>query len=593
MTADRRKLLEVRNLTTSFLTPWGRFRAVDDLSFDIYEGESLAVVGESGCGKSVTALSILRLIQDPPGRIESGQILFEGIDLLKLSRREMRKTRGSKISMIFQEPMTSLNPVFTVGNQIDEAILLHTDLNPQQARKRSLEMMDLVGIPEPQERVHFYPHQLSGGLRQRVMIAMALACEPKLLIADEPTTALDVTIQAQILELLKDLQKKLGMSLLMITHDFGVVAEIAERVLVMYAGKLVESAGVLEIFNQAKHPYTRALQKSIPRVEKRGEKLFSIPFSVPDAEALIKGADLTGRWEELKKLEENEGLESRDESSQTTNKTKSAENILKIEHLKIYYHIKRNILGKPTQTVKAVDDVSFEVKRGEILGLVGESGCGKSSLGKGLLRLIPLEGGKIQFLGKEISKLSHRDFRPLRSQIQMIFQDPYSSLNPRMRVRDLIEEPLILHRPMNSRERQKRISELLGIVGLPKSSAEKLPHEFSGGQRQRIGIARALAVQPDFLIADEPVSALDVSIQAQILNLLKDLKDEFGLTYLFVSHDLNVIGYLCDRVIVMNKGQVVEELQPADLIQSKPDLKPYTKRLLHSIPRRHPSENRV
>ncbi|TVQ77385.1 MAG: ABC transporter ATP-binding protein [Bradymonadales bacterium] len=591
-------LLEVKNLVTSFKTPWGRFRAVDEISFSLNDSECLALVGESGCGKSVTALSIMRLIQDPPGLIESGELLLKGQDLLKLPESKMRKVRGGEISMIFQEPMTSLNPVFSIGNQIDEAILLHTNLSRSKARKKTLEMMELVGIPDVKERAEFYPHQLSGGLRQRVMIAMALACEPAILIADEPTTALDVSIQAQILDLLRGLQKKMGMSLLMITHDFGVVAEIADRVAVMYGGKIVESASVTDIFDYPKHPYTRALQRSIPEIKKRGQPLYSIPFSVPDAEELIKGADLESRWKQLRDLEESKAESPNSPtvekaSSDPAKKDLNTEVFVELKDLKVHFHIKKSIFGRPLQTVRAVDGVSFKVNKGETLGLVGESGCGKSTLGRSILRLLPVESGGIFVEGKDVSRLRHRDFKAYRRRLQMVFQDPFSSLNPRMRVKDIIEEPLILHSNLKSIDRLARVRELLHTVGLARSSIDKFPHEFSGGQRQRISIARALAVKPSFLVADEPVSALDVSIQAQILNLLQDLKSEFGLTYLFISHDLNVIGYLCDRVIVMKDGKIVEEIKPHDLLTSDTPLEDYTRKLLNSIPRRHPNQKRV
>lgn len=578
-------VLKVENLSTSFQTSRGRFKAVNNISFDLESGESLGIVGESGCGKSVAALSILRLIQQPAGRIDSGRIYFKGQNLLDLSLSKMRKIRGKSISMIFQEPMTSLNPVFSIGDQIQEAILLHQPLTRRQARKRCLEMMEMVGIPRPEERLNFYPHQLSGGLRQRVMIAMALACEPEILLADEPTTALDVTIQSQILELIKDLQRKLNMSLIMITHDFGVIAEIADRVLVMYAGKIVEEAKVDKIFDSPEHPYTRALQQAIPSYEKRGKVLYSIPFSVPGIDEQV---DLESRWKEL-----DQDLK-RAENMKTWPETQLSDHILlQVRELQVSYPIKSGILGRNKGEIKAVDKVSFEVKKGEILGLVGESGCGKSTLGKSLLHLVSPSGGQIFYKGQDISHIKGEELRRLRKDIQIIFQDPYSSLNPRMRIGEILSEPFIIHKLCPAKERRERVLKLLDTVGLRKEAYDKFPHEFSGGQRQRIGIARALAVRPEFLVADEPVSALDVSIQAQILNLLRELKDEFQLTYLFISHDLNVVQYLCDRILVMNQGRIVEELLPNDIPDPNRKKDIYTETLISAIPKRHPSESRL
>lgn len=581
-------LLKIEDLVVSFKSSGVNFRAVNEISLQVDEGKCLGIVGESGCGKSVSALSILRLVPQPAGKIEKGRILFQGEDLLKASERRIREIRGREIAMIFQEPMTSLNPVFTVGDQIEEAISLHQNLSKNKIRARCLEVMDLVGIPEPQKRVEFYPHQLSGGLRQRVMIAMALSCEPKLLIADEPTTALDVTIQAQILDLMKDLQKKLNMAMIMITHDFGVIAESADDVAVMYAGKIVEQGEVRQIFDQASHPYTRALQKSLPDFSKKQSKLYSIPFMVPTPKELAQGQDLESRWESLE-------LDMKKESEALPPAKKFGpenEKILEVKDLKVHFVTKRNVFGKPLDVVKAVDGVSFDVKKGEVVGLVGESGCGKSTLGKTLLRLIKPLSGEIDFMGRNITNLQGASLRGIRKDIQMIFQDPGSSLNPRMKIGEILEEPLLVHKLAPKKDRKEKVLQLLNKVGLREGAYDKYPHEFSGGQRQRVGIARALAVEPDFIVADEPVSALDVSIQAQILNLLHDLKDEFDLTYLFVSHDLNVVQYLCDRIIVMHQGKIVEELHPDQLFDPEYELQDYTRNLLGAIPKRHPDEKR-
>lgn len=570
-------ILEVKNLSTSFQTPLGRFEAVKKVSFSISAGECLGIVGESGCGKSVTALSILRLIQEPQGRIDSGEIAFKGQDLLQLPLDQMRKVRGKSISMIFQEPMTSLNPVFTIGDQILESIEIHQNLSKRQALTRCLEIMNLVGIPDPKERFLFYPHQLSGGLRQRAMIAMALACEPEILIADEPTTALDVSIQAQILDLIKELQEKMKMALILITHDFGVISKVTDKVMVMYAGEVVERASVDQILSNPKHPYTKALQASIPSFEKRGHRLYSIPFSVP---GVGENVDLEKRWKDL-----NQDLEQKSDQPLTKKTREETTSLLRLENLKVHFSSAGGFLQKKPPVVKAVDGVSLEIKKGEILGLVGESGCGKSSLGKSILKLVPTTAGEVFFKNHSITKTNSEQFRPIRKDIQIIFQDPYSSLNPRMKIGEILSEPLIIHQIGTRKDRKERVLRLLGKVGLKESAYDRYPHEFSGGQRQRIGIARALAVEPEFIVADEPVSALDVSIQAQILNLLIELKDEFDLTYLFISHDLNVVQYLCDRIMVMNQGKIVEELNPEQV--QDPDYKKqtYTESLLAAIPR--------
>jgi peptide/nickel transport system ATP-binding protein len=569
-------ILDVQNLSTSFQTPRGRFEAVKNVSFKLAPGESIGIVGESGCGKSVTALSILRLIQEPQGKIDSGKVVFKGQDLLSLHQDQMRKVRGKSISMIFQEPMTSLNPVFTIGDQILESIQIHQNLTRRQGLSRCLEIMNLVGMPDPKERFLFYPHQLSGGLRQRAMIAMALACEPEILIADEPTTALDVSIQAQILDLIKNLQEKMRMSLILITHDFGVISKVTDQVMVMYAGEIVEKAPANQILSFPKHPYTRALQASIPNFEKRGRRLYSIPFSVP---GIGENVDLEKRWQEL-----SDDLEKKIDQPLEKNSTENVDEILRLQDLKVYFSSGGGFLQRKSQVVRAVDGVSLSIKKGEILGLVGESGCGKSSLGKSILKLAPIAQGEVRFKNQSISKMNLENFRPVRKSIQIIFQDPYSSLNPRMKVGEILSEPLVVHRIGDRHDRKKRVLQLLDKVGLKENAYDRYPHEFSGGQRQRIGIARALAVEPEFIVADEPVSALDVSIQAQILNLLLELKDEFDLTYLFISHDLNVVQYLCDRILVMNQGKIVEELSPEEVQDSSFKKDPYTQSLIDAIP---------
>ena len=561
-------LLKVKNLSIEFQTEETKIQAVSSLSFNIQKGKTLGLVGESGSGKSVTALSLMRLIPELPGKIaSSSEIFFKDKDLMKLREKEMRAVRGNHISMIFQEPMTSLNPVFTIGNQIAEALILHRKLNKTEARTVTIDLLNRVGIKNPEQRISAYPHEFSGGQRQRVMIAMAIACEPDLLIADEPTTALDVTIQKQILGLLKELQKQYQMSILFITHDLGVVAEMADEVLVMQKGKGVEFKPVREIFKNPSHAYTKGLLACRPTLESNTRRLPVISdFMASSAEA------------------ENVGAPPQIKKRKDFSKTPP---LVEVLSLKKYFPLQKSLLGRVRSWVKAVDDVSFKVPQGSTLGLVGESGCGKTTLGRTVLRLIEPTSGRVMYDGQNILELDAKKMRALRKKMQIIFQDPYASLNPRMTIGAAIMEPMEIHHlGGNKKERWDKVVLLLGKVGLKPDVINRYPHEFSGGQRQRICIARALAVEPEFIVCDESVSALDVSIQAQILNLLLDLQDDLGLTYIFISHDLAVVKFMSDEVIVMNKGQVVEK-NTAEAIYSNPQDQ-YTKTLLSSIPADHP-----
>ncbi|SAK67639.1 ABC transporter ATP-binding protein [Caballeronia ptereochthonis] len=555
-------LLEVRDLRVDF----GAHRAVRGIDLDIAEGETLALVGESGCGKSATALSLMRLVPSP-GRV-TGSVRFDGRDVLALTPREMRALRGREISMIFQEPMTSLNPVLPVGAQIVETLRQHESLSKQAATKRAVELLDLVRIPEPHRRVSDYPHELSGGQRQRVMIAMAVACRPRLLIADEPTTALDVTIQARILELLGELRRELSMSLLLITHDLGVVAQHADRVAVMLAGEKVEEAPVAQLFTQPQHAYTRGLLGASLNLSNelhyRDWKLPEIRHgSSSDGEPAFNVTPLAPR----------------NAVAGSTAKPDESGPLLSIKDLTVDY-AHRNGKG----ALRAVDGVSFDIARGETVGLVGESGCGKSTLSKAIVRLVPASGGAIRLRGADLVPLSERELRPHRRHVQMVFQDPYASLNPRRTVGEILETVMAVNGIGDARQRRTRAAAMLDRVGLPGAALERFPHEFSGGQRQRIGIARALILEPALLICDEPVSALDVSIQAQILNLLVELKRDLGLAYLFISHDLSVVRYIADRVHVMHGGRIVESGHHRDIWRSPQHA--YTRTLLDAVPAR-------
>ena len=552
-------LLSVKNLSLEFKTKDLYIKALKGISFDIQKGEALGVVGESGSGKSVTALSVMRLLAQPPGEITSGEIFFNSKDLLKNSEKQMRAVRGNHISMIFQEPMTSLNPVFTVGYQIDEALILHQKMNKKEAREKTIDLLDQVGIVDPKGRVNAYPHEMSGGQRQRVMIAMAIACKPDLLIADEPTTALDVTIQKQIIELLKKLQEKMDMSIMFISHDLGVIAKISQRVLVMHQGKIVEEGLTSDIFKKPQKAYTRGLIACRPHLDIKTSRLPMVSDFLEGRESILKQLPL----KEEKQL--------------------SSETLLRVRGLKKYFPLEKTFFGKALSYVKAVDDVSFEVKKGSTLGLVGESGCGKTTLGRAILHLIQPSEGNVLYEDTDISKLNKKDLKTIRQKMQIIFQDPYASLNPRMTVGASIMEPMIIHKLYADKgERISRVESLMEQVGLDKNMQNRYPHEFSGGQRQRICIARAIAVKPQFIICDESVSSLDVSIQAQILNLLKDLQDKLNLTYIFISHDLAVVKFISDQIAVMNKGKIVE-YNDSDAIYKNPQ-NPYTKKLLDAIP---------
>ncbi|MBN4078781.1 ABC transporter ATP-binding protein [Gammaproteobacteria bacterium AH-315-C21] len=601
-------LLRVNNLKTQFHTGRGILRAVDGISFEVRKGETFALLGESGCGKSMTALSIMRLVPQPAGHIVDGSVLMGDTDLLQLSEMDMRAMRGGRIAMIFQEPQSSLNPVLTIGEQIIESVLCHLPLKRAQAKVRVVELLDAVGIPDPTRRYKEYPHQLSGGMKQRVMIAIALAGEPELLIADEPTTALDVTIQAQVLELLADLQRQTNMAMLFITHDLAVVSNIADRIAVMYAGQIVEQAGRDKFFSEPRHPYTCKLFESLPRANKREESLAVIEGSVPSLLTEFSGCrfadrcdyawdvcrqsvprwlgdDETGvrchRFDEAVDQPVHELVEKVDLAN--TQVPPGSDIILSVDKLKVHFPIQKGLLKRTVGYVKAVDGVSLHIAEGHTLALVGESGCGKTTVGKGILQLLKPTSGKVEFNGHNLIALDRKTMRGLRSDIQIIFQDPYSSMNPRMMVKDIIAEGMIAQNTVATRgERDRRIDELLEQVGLPVESKQRYPHEFSGGQRQRICIARALAVNPKLIICDEPTSALDVSVQAQILNLLKELQQRHGLAYLFITHNLSVVEYLAHDVAVMYLGRIVEH-GPVKTVFAKP-AHPYTEALLSAAP---------
>jgi peptide/nickel transport system ATP-binding protein len=561
-------LLEIKNLSVDFITDAARFSAVRNISLTVNKGETLAIVGESGSGKTVTSLAILQLLPSPPAQYTTGKIFFsedgrQQLDLLNLDQRSLRKIRGNKISMIFQEPMTSLNPVRTCGKQVIESMIVHKKISDKEAQKEAVSLFEQVKLPDPTGMLKRYPHQLSGGQKQRVMIAMAMSCNPSILIADEPTTALDVTVQKTILQLISDLQHKEQMGVIYITHDLALVSEIADKVAVMYKGEIVEVNTAREIFLNPTHPYTKALINCRPSPSSKGKRL-PVVSDFMDPTFDLHKYDLAGG------------------AVKTT--VTSNDKLLRVENLKVYFPEKKSFTGKVLKEFKAVDDVSFYVSKGETVGLVGESGCGKTTLGRALIRLIDPSSGNIFLNEKNIATISREELRKMRKDIQIIFQDPYGSLNPRLSIGDAINEPMKIHNMFPSQKQRKaKVMDLLQKVDLKPEHFSRYPHEFSGGQRQRICIARALGLNPEFIICDESVSALDVSVQAQVLNLLNDLKAELGFTCIFISHDLGVVHYISNRIMVMNKGKIEEE-GTADEIFYHPKQN-YTQQLIQSIPK--------
>jgi peptide/nickel transport system ATP-binding protein len=600
-------VLQVEDLHVHFLTSRGVVRAVEGLSFHVDPGEVVAIVGESGSGKSVSALSIMRLLPRHTGRVSKGTITFDGRNLLDLDDEEMREIRGRDLSMIFQEPMTSLNPLLTIGLQITEPLQIHLKMSDEEARARAIELLTLVRIPDPERRLGQYPHQFSGGMRQRVMIAIGLACNPQLIIADEPTTALDVTIQAQILELMKDLARKLDIALVIITHNLGVVARYADRVIVMYAARLVEQGAADAVFHRPRHPYTMGLLRSVPRLDRpRGVKLETIEGLPPNLASAPPGCRFAPRCpyrvpicdEEPPLFRTDTGGVSRCHRHQEITAGKitwaaaelgtqeaaeqQAAPLLSVQHLTKHFTVRAGWRGT-RGVVRAVDDVSFDIHPGETLGLVGESGCGKTTVGRLILRLEEPTSGHIEFEGADLATASDAELKAIRRKVQVVFQDPYSSLNPRMTVGQIIGEPLRVYDLVpKDKKLDDRVAELLLQVGLRPEMAERYPHQLSGGQRQRIGIARALAMEPTFIVCDEAVSALDVSIQGQIINLLEDLQRRFGIAYLFIAHDLAVVRHISMRVVVMYFGRIME-VADRDALYREPR-HPYTRALLDAAP---------
>ena len=576
-------LLEFKNLVTEFHTEGTIVKAVNGVSFTLNKGETIGIVGESGSGKSVTSLSAMRLIPSPPGKISGGEIIFHEKDgtatnLLAISEEEIRKFRGNDIAMIFQEPMTSLNPVFTCGDQVMEAIILHQKLNKKDAKALTIKLFKEVQLPTPERIFSTYPHQISGGQKQRVMIAMAMSCQPSVLIADEPTTALDVTVQKTILQLMQNLQKEHDMGIMFITHDLGVIAELADKVVVMYKGNIVEQGSVWDIFTNPKHPYTKGLLACRPPLDKR----YTFLPTVSDFMKIDENGEIIDNGISVSEFTKDLAIPESERVAKHK-KLYSQVPLMQIKNLKTYFPIRNGFFGGISDHVKAVDDVTFDVYPGETLGLVGESGCGKTTIGRTIIRLEEPTEGEMIYKGKDIAKMNTEELRLFRKDVQIIFQDPYSSLNPRMTIGNAIMEPMQVHGILeNDEQRKKKVEELLTRVSLDPTHFYRYPHEFSGGQRQRIGIARALAVNPKFIICDESVSALDVSVQAQVLNLLNELKEEFGLTYIFISHDLSVVKYMSDSMVVMQAGKI-EEMGDADQIYNKPATK-YTQKLIDAIP---------
>lgn len=614
------QLLDIQQLKVDFTTKDGYLTAIRDVSFQIKAGETVCIVGESGSGKTVASKSIMRLIDYENGKIADGNIRLNNVDLTQLSQRELRAIRGKKMAMIFQEPMAAFDPVFTIGSQIIETILAHKQSSKEKARERAIYLLQRVGISDAELRLKQYPNELSGGMLQRAMIAMALALGPELLIADEPTTALDVTIQSQILQLLQELKTEFGMSILLITHDMGIAAEVADRIIVMYAGGIVEQATTLQLFESPHHPYTHGLLQSVTTIDSdRSKKLFSIEGSIPGLSDLPSGCrfhprcpyaterclneappllDVNNRksacWysEELVKSDswKKPTLQTTSDLQRPKKKEQPRKKLFTIQELSKFYPLGNRTFSGTSSLVRAVDNVSFTIEKGETFGLVGESGSGKSTLGRVLLQLEKASGGKVLFQDQDLSKLSNKELRETRKHMQMIYQDPYGSVNPRWKVGDIIGEPLQVHQSLTKKEKQIRVQELLEAVGLNKNSSERYPHEFSGGQRQRVAIARAIALNPQFILADEAVSALDVSVQAQIVNLMQELQNDLDLTYLFIAHGLNIVRHISDRIGVMYLGQLVE-IAPSEELFKHP-AHHYTKGLIGSIPIADPTHQR-
>ena len=571
-------LLDVKNLKTYFHTRAGTTRAVDDVSFSIDKKEIVGVVGESGSGKSVTCHTMLGLLPQPPAKVEGGSVTFDGQELIGLPPPLLRAIRGKRISMVFQDPMSCLNPYLRIIDQVAEPILIHEKVSREQAERRAIEMMKKVGIRDAEQRARSYPHEFSGGMRQRVMIAMSLATNPDLLLADEPTTALDVTVQARILKILRDLRDDLGIAVLFVTHDLGVVADVADRVVVMYRGKIVEQGKVREIFQNPSHPYVKGLLACRPTLETKYRILPTVDDFL-NTEESEDGPILSERPDAAQRLATLEKKPSSDKRDEV-----SPELLLKVKGISVHFHSGGGFLGKPRETLKAVNEVDLDVPKGRTLGLVGESGCGKTTLGRAILRLQQPTAGSIQYDGKELIGLTQSDMLEYRRRMQIIFQDPYASLNPRQTIEQTLIEPLFVHKIGSNREdRRDRVVSLLEEVGLGSEFLLRYPHEFSGGQRQRISVARALAVEPEFVVCDECVSAMDVSVQAQVLNLLRELQDKRKLTYLFISHDLSVVKFMSDEIAVMRQGRI-EEFGSANEVYENPQ-SDYTRELLEAVPR--------
>ena len=563
-------LLSIENLSVDFVSEQQTTHAVKNISLQVNRGEIVAIVGESGSGKSVTSLSILQLLPRPPAKFSTGKIVFQEddtqLELISANPKQIREIRGSKIAMIFQEPMTSLNPVMSCGKQVMEALLVHKKISSAEAKRQTVEWFEKVKLPQPGKIFNRYPHELSGGQKQRVMIAMAMCCHPSLLICDEPTTALDVTVQKTILQLIKELQQQENMGVIFITHDLGVVSEIADRVAIMYKGEIVEENTSKNIFNHPQDPYTKALIACRPALHPKNERLPMVSDFIGGQKPKLRSHE--SEWEKPPVISHQPSTNA----------------LIRVENLVVQFPGKTNLLGKPKNYFTAVDNVSFEISKGETLGLVGESGCGKTTLGRTLLRLIEPTSGKIIYNNSNITQLSKEQLKELRKDIQLIFQDPYSSLNPRLTIGDAITEPIkVTGIEKNIREQKKKVAELLERVSLSPNMMNRYPHEFSGGQRQRIVIARALSMNPGFLVCDESVSALDASVQAQVLNLLNELKRELGLTMLFISHDLSVVRYMCDRIMVMKQGKIVETGQAEEVYYHPQN--PYTQQLIEAIPK--------